>query len=1021
MKTKKRKIVAGILAMLVLTTSVLPSMGTEAASSKNTGNTVGAGNAAEYETDILEVTETTGGSDLQAHRQMLCLSHDRTDVKDNSFAGQKVQLTYNKTYVMEYKYYVAYGTVNTSVDWRVKHVADDGTVSYPWGATSAASSVVGDTGGTDSGYRIAKYEFKNLNFTDDVTVGFQFTAESVLYIADVKLYATDAPDVNLWKDLVKGEGDVVVSKASYRDELFAVKLSNGSPVKARLLVKNYGTIRALLQQVELEANTTYVYSINTTGGYPTSGIYGPNFDSSGTWQHVAPGENASTMTQTSPTSAKESELMSADVYGQSQTYTYQFTTSKAGKYTMGVQFQPSTQVYIDNLSLTKSGNSTNLLKNTDFSQGLDYWEFKWGACFRLTEESNLRNGPYVGFGYREYTEENEFSLSIVNNGLNLYRDDSSFTDGTSWADGQTLADNSSMSYATGSFVNNNPITGQAEPVANANIRLKSDDLTFDCSTNAAGNFFFGNIKAGTYSLYLMEEGKAIYLNKEYTFEANKGYKISVQFTPNHKTCSVCNTTYLGTGDCDACQGTGAKVLGYALLIREDIGVRYYVAMTSAARNSNNYLEFSVNGKSSRIAATDAEAVTVNGTACYAFDVDMFALQMADKIQARFVVAGGATAEYESYSVKDYSADLLAGDYAYRAKAMMKAMLNYGSMSQSYFDYRVDAPANDNLSDAQQVLQDNETNYQNYAPSLTDESGMYWATSLLLRSKTGLRHYIHYDESASISVTSGGQEVDFVRGENTSGTYIEIPDIKAYDLDKSYDVTVTQGENTMTLTGYSILSYGYCTLQSELLREDVTTMNLINSLYSYWVAAKQYADAKMIKLTVTSATQNHNFLQLTRLENGKTYELSFEAATPEDNFTYHLSRRHAAVEIRSYDSSAGYYSKKNMTFKLNEMEINEETGNYRIKFTWTGETADDYAIGLTFPWTTSYTLYLANFRLCKESSDINILKNNGLEHTLLGWRSEWGKEVTDPTQTSFSHVNVVADLVDYDETKFVSGS
>lgn len=110
----------------------------------------------------------------------------------------------------------------------------------------------------------------------------------------------------------------------------------------------------------------------------------------------------------------------------------------------------------------------------------------------------------------------------------------------------------------------------------------------------------------------------------------------------------------------------------------------------------------------------------------------------------------------------------------------------------------------------------------------------YATSLILEDKTTIRHYFNVSKGADISSFTfkiGDKTLTPMTNPGAEYIYVDIPDILAHDMDKTFDLVVCDG---MTVS-YSVMNYVKLALNSD----DAKMRNLVKVLYNYHVEAKAY--------------------------------------------------------------------------------------------------------------------------------------------------------------------------------------
>lgn len=221
---------------------------------------------------------------------------------------------------------------------------------------------------------------------------------------------------------------------------------------------------------------------------------------------------------------------------------------------------------------------------------------------------------------------------------------------------------------------------------------------------------------------------------------------------------------------------------------------------------------------------------------YIVDFDMAAAQMTDDVEIRLVLDGDNCGEHITWSVKDYCEIILAGDYDQKLKDVVTAMLNYGAYAQSYFGYKTDDLAAD-LSDLGSVT---ETAKPVVAGSVTGVNLNRW--TLTLDSNVTMKLYFTLDgvnpEDLTVTVTGPDGSVTTVDALELVGARyrVTINDITSGYLNDNYVVTVTAGEETLTVT-----SSAMCYVSGVLAMEnpDPALVNLVTALKLYSVAADAY--------------------------------------------------------------------------------------------------------------------------------------------------------------------------------------
>ena len=297
--------------------------------------------------------------------------------------------------------------------------------------------------------------------------------------------------------------------------------------------------------------------------------------------------------------------------------------------------------------------------------------------------------------------------------------------------------------------------------------------------------------------------------------------------------------------------TGEKFYGYTLNLDGTIAVNLYMELPEELKNDQNaYMEFTLpNGGVSQMKVQDAR---IKGD-YRIFTCRVTSKEMSDAIKARMIVDDQKGKEY-TVSIKEYGEYIInhPDGYTDSSVKLIKSLLNYGAAAQKLFSYNTDKLANETMSSEDQLVQ--EANFDDYQYAYwkdENEDGIQWyGSSLLLDSDTYIRDYFLLDGSADmdqyifyVSVNSGSPQLLDVKQKIMDGTvyyYVDIPNIKAQNLDKSIVVTVQQknkpGTDVISLQ-YNAFSYAYAMLHASV--PDQKTMDVMNAMYTYWEMANLY--------------------------------------------------------------------------------------------------------------------------------------------------------------------------------------
>ena len=172
----------------------------------------------------------------------------------------------------------------------------------------------------------------------------------------------------------------------------------------------------------------------------------------------------------------------------------------------------------------------------------------------------------------------------------------------------------------------------------------------------------------------------------------------------------------------------------------------------------------------------------------------------------------------------------------KAAPLVKAMLNYGTVTQNYFGVNTDKPANADLSDDDKVIADvtaadiNKP-YDDTNTVLPDDV-TFDKVTLSLKSETTLSLYFTSDKDLTFSC--GDNTVDV---EHNDKTWIaRIRGVKSDEIGDDFTLTVSDGTTNGSVT-YSPMTYCYNVISRGI--NDAKLKNVVKSLYLYWTAAKAF--------------------------------------------------------------------------------------------------------------------------------------------------------------------------------------
>ena len=281
-----------------------------------------------------------------------------------------------------------------------------------------------------------------------------------------------------------------------------------------------------------------------------------------------------------------------------------------------------------------------------------------------------------------------------------------------------------------------------------------------------------------------------------------------------------------------------KPVGLSATLSNNIDMNVYLEVSEkAAADKGAYVQLTTPGsyEAVKVKLSDLEKQE-DGT--YRARISLNARQMNDEVTFKVYTTkanGKVTLDKRyTYSVVDYAKKVLASEEATaNEKELVKAMLDYGSTAQTYFDYNADTLVNKGLTD-QAYANVTADQFNAYKPVVANNKAIagveYAVSNLRLLSDTAIRHHFALDASAVEKVNAGTIKFELVEGDarnelkpvvNGNKAYVEIDKVYAEDLDKVYEVVVTDTETNKTMTiEYSALSYGYTVMNSDKATDEI---------------------------------------------------------------------------------------------------------------------------------------------------------------------------------------------------------
>ena len=318
---------------------------------------------------------------------------------------------------------------------------------------------------------------------------------------------------------------------------------------------------------------------------------------------------------------------------------------------------------------------------------------------------------------------------------------------------------------------------------------------------------------------------------------------------NVHTCSKCGNSYVT----EEIPAYTFQVIQWNIALADDIRANFHLNVDSRLSDA----KIIVMGKT-----YDLNALNKTEKGDYELSVNVAAAQMMDNISIQ-IVYGGVVSEELAYSIRQYAEKILTGTYSNTTKELIKAMLNYGAMAQTYFGYNTGNLANKDYVNTEAV-EIPAVDTSNMVSGSVDGIRFYGA-SLVFESKVAVRFYFVVDGDINNYEFSTGTPVA-----KNGMYYIEVPGINPQDY--ATDIVLTVND-TLTVT-YSPLTY-----ISRKAGADNALADLVKAMYAYHLAAKAYLNGVETLGVSYSFTGNEadragyaeGTVTIANAEAGQTYE------------------------------------------------------------------------------------------------------------------------------------------------------
>ena len=290
--------------------------------------------------------------------------------------------------------------------------------------------------------------------------------------------------------------------------------------------------------------------------------------------------------------------------------------------------------------------------------------------------------------------------------------------------------------------------------------------------------------------------------------------------------------------------TPMKVEKAGMTLGDKFVLNFYIKLSNGATAQYKDTAFVTvslpNGETMTLKLADLET---DADGRYIVSVPVAAAEMADKIDLTGMLDSETEGAKYTLSVRDYCDLVLADETTTeKAKALIRAMLNYGAEAQLVFNYHTDNLANEGLyNDGENPLDGDVT-----ADAATTADGTVTglktnSMTLSLLDTVTLKLYFRSDKTDAYKftlVTADG-EVEITPAEEDDGYRVDIAGILAADLDKTVTLKITNEiDGTAMIVTVSPLAYVAGVLAGE--DADAEQVRLAKALVLMQLAAADYA-------------------------------------------------------------------------------------------------------------------------------------------------------------------------------------
>lgn len=277
---------------------------------------------------------------------------------------------------------------------------------------------------------------------------------------------------------------------------------------------------------------------------------------------------------------------------------------------------------------------------------------------------------------------------------------------------------------------------------------------------------------------------------------------------------------------------GATMTSISLSLNGLINYNGYFTLSDEILNDKDaYVLFTLpGGRTEKMYVNDS---IVKNDGSRVFSCGVYAMEMTKKIKVQPFTGKGVGGRIYHYSIEDYVNIIRKMPTYASAMPLLNSMLNYGGYSQDLFNYNLEDKAYKDVKENYLAQMEALTyeNFENYQVNVMKTSDNVSATRISLELKDGITLRIYYNikdisKIDASSVTINGKITKLKN--NSKGYYLDVEDIKSYNLDKFY--TFSLGGTTIKACA---LSYIYSSLKFNI------SPDVSKALYLYFKESREY--------------------------------------------------------------------------------------------------------------------------------------------------------------------------------------